>query len=142
MQLKIFEAGRYDEETILIHNPANGKQDFFKEEEFEVVKFLKQNESHTLLALLLPNIGIAKKHHIVVCLKVLAKLKRMQIVDYFSITGKKPVSNTGTLELQIKKEPLQFHGLNTFAAAIFTIFQKVFGSMGPFPLLMLLFLLA
>lgn len=142
MQLKPFEAGRYDEETILIHNPANGKQDFFKEDEFEVVKFLKQNESQTLLALLLPNIGIAKKNHIVLCLKVVAKLKRLQIVDYFSITGIKPVSDTGTLELQLKKEPLQFHGANVFAAALFTFFQKIFSSMGTFPLLLLLFSLA
>src|SRR5687768_17161670 len=103
MQLKNFEAGRYDDNFVVIRNPENGKQELLTEEEFEIAKFLKKNEDETLLALLLPNIGIAKKHHILICLKVLAKLKRMQIIDHFAITGIRPTSETQTLELKVEK---------------------------------------
>ena len=101
MQLKAFEAGRYDDDSIVVCNPVNGKQELFSEREYAVVKFLKQNEKQSLLALLMPNIGIAKKAHIEMCLRVLGKLKRMQIVDYFAITGRAPESNSDTMDLQI-----------------------------------------
>ncbi len=136
MQLKPFEAGRYDDDNIIIGNPDNSKQELFTEAEFEIVKFLKKNEQETLLALLLPNIGIAKKNHIVVCLKVLGKLKRMQIVDYFTITGRHPLSDTGTLELRMPKSSLELHGLNSFAAVLFALVEKL-AWMGALSLLLL-----
>lgn len=142
MQLKPFEAGRYDDETILIRNPENGKQELLTESEFEIVKFLKQNESESLLALLLPNIGVAKKDHIVVCMKVLSKLKRMQIVDNFAITGRKLVSDTGTLELDIGKQKLEVPGVNTFAAVVFGLTEKTLGWLGPYPIILLTLFLA
>jgi CRP-like cAMP-binding protein len=142
MQLKAFEAGRYDDDWIVIRNPENGKQEIFSEDEFEIVKFLKKNENETLLALLLPNIGIAKKNHIVICLKVLSKLKRMQLVDHFALTGRKPVSNTGTIELEVTKERIQFAGLRSLAAVFFAIFERGFSWMGAAPLLLLSLIIA
>lgn len=142
MQLKAFEAGRYDDDSILIRNPENGKQELLTESEFEIVKFLKQNESESLLALLLPNIGVAKKDHIVVCMKVLSKLKRMQIVDNFAITGRKLVSDTGTLELEIEKQKLEIPGLRPIAAVCFGIFEKLLSWAGPLPIFFLTLALA
>lgn len=142
MQLKAFEAGRYDDSFIVVRNPENGKQELFTEEEFEIVKFLKQNEEETLLALLLPNIGIAKKHHIVICLKVISKLKRMAILDYFGITGKQPLSNTGTLEMEVTRRKLEFSGFGGFATALLTLGELAFGWLGAFPLLALTLVLA
>lgn len=130
MQLKPFEAGRYDDDLIVIRNPDNAMQELFSEEEFEIVKFLKQNESETLLALLLPNIGIAKKNHIVICLKVLSKLKRIQLVDHFTITGRKPISNTGTIEMELTKERIQFAGMRSFATVVFGLFERGLGWLG------------
>jgi hypothetical protein len=137
MQLKPFEAGRYDDDSILIRNPENGKQELFTESQFEVVKFLKQNESENLLALLLPNIGVAKKDHILVCMAVLSKLKRMQIVDNYAITGRRLVSDTGTLELEVEKQKIEIPGLASFVAVVFSLFEKAFGWAGPYPLLFL-----
>lgn len=142
MQLKPFEAGRYDDELIVVRNPENGKQELFSNEEFEIIKFLKRNESESLLALLLPNIGIAKKHHIVLCLSVLSKLKRLQIVDLFSLTGKKPLSDTATLELEVTKERIRFEGLRSLVATAFGIFESVLGRLGPVPVFFLALALA
>lgn len=142
MQLKPFEAGRYDEETIVICNPDNGKQELFSEEQFEIVKFLKQNEDETLLALLLPNIGIAKKHHILICMRVLAKLKRMQIIDHFAITGQAPTSDTTTLEIVVEKSKLEVPSLGALAAVLLGISEKTFGRLGGPGVLLFFFLLA
>lgn len=142
MQLKPFEAGRYDDENIVVRNPDNGKQELFTEEEFEIVKFLKQNESETLLALLLPNIGIAKKHHIVICLRVIAKLKRMAILDYLGITGKRPSSNTATLEMEVTRNKIELPRFTGLATAFLTLGELAFGWMGGFPILALTLLLA
>ena len=137
MQLKPFEAGRYDDDFIVVRNPENGKQELFSEEEFEIVKFLKQNQEETLLALLLPNIGIAKKHHIVICLRVIAKLKRLQIVDYLGITGRKPVSETATLEMEVPRKKIEFLGFRALATTILTLSEKALGWIGAFPVLFL-----
>jgi CRP-like cAMP-binding protein len=137
MQLKPFEAGRYNDDSILIRNPENDKQELFKEEEFEIVKFLKENESESLLALLLPNIGVAKKDHIVLCLSVLKKLKSMQIVDYSTITGRKLQSDTGTLELDLGRQKLDLPGARTFAAVCFGVAEKALSWAGPYPLFLL-----
>ncbi len=142
MQLNPFEAGRYDEESIVVANPANGKQELFSEREFAIVKFLKQNEKQSLLALLMPNIGIAKKSHIEMCLRVLSKLRRMQIADYFSITGRKPESNTDTLEMFPAKQRIEFTSLNALAATIYGLFAKMFAPLGPNGLLGLVVVLA
>ncbi len=130
MLLKPFEACRYDDDSIVVANPANGKQDLFSEREYAIVKFLKQNEEQSLLALLMPNIGIAKKNHIVMCLRVLGKLKRMQIADYFSITGRKPVSDTKTMELSLEKQRIELGNLNALAAAMFGIGEKILAPLG------------
>lgn len=137
MQLKAFEAGRYDDSSIVIRNPENGKQELFTEEEFEIVKFLKQNENESLLALLLPNIGVAKRDHIVVCMKVLGKLKRMQIVDYYAITGRKSASQTATLDMDLQREKIKFTGLRSLAASLFAFSDLAFGWMGANLLLLL-----
>lgn len=142
MQLNPFEAARYDEESIVVANPANGKQELFSEREFAIAKFLKQNESQSLLALLLPNIGIAKKSHIEMCLRVLGKLRRMQIADYFSITGRKPLSSTDTVELSTDKQRIEFPSLNALAATIYGISTKILSPLGPNGLLALVVVLA
>jgi hypothetical protein len=137
MQLKPFEAGRYDDNFIVIRNPDNGKQELFSEEEFEIVKFLKKNENETLLALLLPNIGIAKKDHIVACLKVMGKLKRMQVIDNFAITGRKAVSDTATLEMESSGTKLEMLAGNTFVAFCFALGERVFSWLGSYGVLLL-----
>ncbi|RYZ97920.1 MAG: hypothetical protein EOP11_21380, partial [Proteobacteria bacterium] len=142
MQLKPFEAGRYDDESIVVRNSDNGKQEIFSEAEFEIVKFLKQNEDETLLALLLPNIGIAKKHHIVICLRVIVKLKKIQILDYFGITGKQHSSNTATIELEVPKQKLQFRGFPGLATALLTLGEIACSWLGSFPLLLALLILS
>lgn len=142
MELKEFEAGRYDDELIVIRNPNNGKQELFNEEQFEMVRFLKQNESQTLLALLLPNIGIAKKAHILLCMRVLAKLKRMQIIDHFAITGQRASSNTTTLELSAPKNRLEMRSLGGFAAVLLGLTEKTVAKFGPPGVLLFYFLLA
>ena len=142
MLIKPLQAGRYDDETILVKNPENGKQELFKEQEFEIVRFLKQNEQETLLALLLPNIGIAKRDHIVHCMHVLKKLKRMQIVDNFAITGRSPVSNTGTLEMQLEKKKLEIPGLAPFATFLFALSRRVLAWAGPYGVIGVSFALA
>jgi hypothetical protein len=121
MLLKPFEAGRYDDESVVVSNPDNGKQELFSDREYAIVKFLKQNESQSLLALLMPNIGIAKKTHVQQCLRVLTKLKRMGITDYFAITGRKPSSETATIEMPVKKEKIELTSLNTFAITMFGV---------------------
>lgn len=125
MLLKPYEAGRYDEESVVVCNPANAKQELFSDREYAIVKFLKANESQSLLALLMPNIGIAKKTHIDQCLRVLTKLKRMQIADYFSITGRKLSSGTDTHDMMPKKEKIEFTSLNTLAAAAFGVAGRI-----------------
>jgi CRP-like cAMP-binding protein len=130
MQLKPFEAGRYDDEAVVVSNPVNGKQELFTEREYAVVKFLKQNEKQNLLALLLPNIGIATRAHIEMCLRVLRKLKRMQIVDHFSITGRQPSSDTVTTEVKTEKTRLDFPGLNALAATIVGVAGKALARAG------------
>jgi CRP-like cAMP-binding protein len=130
MQLKEFTAGRYDDDYILICNPENRKQELFREDEFEIVKFIKKNEQESLLGLLLPNIGVAKKDHIVVCLNVMRKLKRMQLVDPSTITGKNLTSETRTFELETKKIKVEILGLQSLAAFVFKIFEKIFSWMG------------
>lgn len=137
MQLKPFEAGRYSDETIVIRNPENGRQELFTEDEFEVVKFIKENEDESLLGLLLPNIGIAKKNHIVICLKVLSSLKRIGLVDIFGLTGKKPASNTGTLEMELQRARFELKGLRAPAAAMVTVAERTLGRLGAAPLLVL-----
>ena len=112
MQLKPFTADHYDNSHVLITNPANGKQELFERDEFEIAKFLKQNENESLLALLLPNIGIAKKRHIMICLRVLRKLKRMQILDYYTITGRKNTSDTATVEIGVLRQKIEFYSLH------------------------------
>ncbi|HEY8279963.1 MAG TPA: cyclic nucleotide-binding domain-containing protein [Bdellovibrionota bacterium] len=130
MELKPFEAGRYDEESIVVANPTNGKQELFTEREFAIVKFLKQNETQSLLALLMPNIGIAKKSHITMCLKVLGKLKRIQVADYFAITGRKPLSNTNTVDLPEQKATIEFASLHPLAATVYGIAGKALAPLG------------
>lgn len=142
MHLKQFEAGRYEDQHVVIHNPANDQYELFNNDQFEIVKFLKQNEDETLLALLLPNIGVAKKDHILLCLKVLAKLKKMQIVDYFSIIGKFAQSNTGTVEIAAPKKKLEIGAGKTFSTFVFGVFEKIFSVLGPNGLNLLVFLLA
>lgn len=142
MKLKAFEAGRYDDNHVVIRNPENAKQELFSEEQFEMVKFLKQNEEHTLLALLLPNIGIAKKDHIILCMRVLAKLKRMQIIDHFAITGIRPMSDTATLELRVEKNRLALPSLAALAATIVGLAEKTVGKLGATGVLLFFFLLA
>lgn len=142
MHLKPFEAGRYDDATVAIRNPSTGRQEFFTEEEFEFVKFIKQNESESLLALLLPNIGIAKKDHIVMCLKILSKLKRMGIVDYFGITGLRPSSETATLELPIERQKIRFEGLQALAAVLLGFSEKALAKLGPSGILLFNFFMA
>ena len=46
MLLNSFEAGRYDDDSILVRNPANGKQGLFSDREYSIVKFLKENEHY------------------------------------------------------------------------------------------------
>lgn len=130
MLLKSFEAGRYDEESIVVCNPVNGKQELFSDREYAIVKFLKENQNQSLLALLMPNIGIAKKTHVQQCLRVLTKLKRMQIVDYFSITGRVLTSGTETLDLAPKREKIELTSLNTLAAAAFGFAVKILSPLG------------
>ncbi|MGZ3713596.1 MAG: hypothetical protein ACXVBE_17655, partial [Bdellovibrionota bacterium] len=142
MQLKKFEAGPYDDNTVAIRNPDNGKQELFSEEEFEIVKFLKQNEDQTLLALLLPNIGIAKKKHILICMRVLSKLKRMQIIDHFTITGMRPLSGTKTTEIVVKKNHLEIPSLRALAAVLLGITEKTIAKLGASGVLVFFFLLA
>ncbi len=141
MQLKDFTAGQYDDNYIVICNPENRKQELFKRDEFEIVKFIKKNEQESLLGLLLPNIGVAKKDHIIVCLSVLKKLKRMQLVDVVSLTGKKLSSDTGTVEIDTKKVRLEVSGLQGISAFAFKIFEKALSWTGP-TLFLLLILLA
>ncbi|MCO5142018.1 MAG: cyclic nucleotide-binding domain-containing protein [Oligoflexia bacterium] len=131
MQLKPFELGQYDDEHVVIYNPENRKQELLTIEEFEVVKFLKQNESETLLALLLPNIGIAKKSHIKICVAVLAKLKKLQILDVNTITGRKIESDTATLELELDKKKIEIAGLDAFSALCFGVFARLIRWGGP-----------
>jgi hypothetical protein len=142
MQLKEFTAGRYDDNYIVICNPENRKQELFREDEFEIVKFIKKNEQESLLGLLLPNIGVAKKDHIVVCLNVMRKLKRMQLVDAASITGKKLTTETGTFDLETKKLKIELLGLQSLAAFIFKIFEKTFSWMGSTAFLFLVLIAA
>lgn len=142
MLLKPFEAGRYDEESIVVSNPVNGKQEMFSDREYAIVKFLKQNENQSLLALLMPNIGIAKKTHIDQCLRVLSKLKRMGVTDYFSITGRKSTSGTDTLDILPPKEKIQFTSLNTLAVTIFGFTGKVLAPLRATGLLSLVVTLA
>lgn len=138
MKLKPFEAGRYDDNSIVIRNPATGKQELFSEEQFEIVKFLKQNENESLLALLLPNIGIAKKDHINSCLKVLSKLKRMQVVDNYAITGRPSSSDTATLELeQSGSTKIKFSAGETFFAVCFALGERLFSWLGAHGILLL-----
>ncbi len=141
MQLKAIEAARYDDRFVVIRNPDNWKQELFTEEEFEIVKFLKKNEQESLLALLLPNIGVAKKDHIFLCMAVLRKLKRIQVVDYVSITGRKSLSNTATLEFETQKQKLELLGLRSLAALIFSLGERMLSWLGP-QLLLLLVLIA
>lgn len=131
MQLKPFEAGRYDEDSIVVSNPDNGKQELFSEREYAIVKFLKQNEKQSLLALLMPNIGIAKKVHVEMCLRVLAKLRRIQVADYFSITGRKLTSETATIEIDLKKTPLDVSFAPALAATIYGVANKALKPLGP-----------
>lgn len=137
MQLKPLEAGRYDDEFILVRNPESGKQALFTEAEFEIVRFLKQNEQETLLALLLPNIGIAKKDHINLCLAVIRKLKRLEIVDLADITGKMPTNPTITKssEIDLTRKKFELGGLSALATAFLAIGERLFGWMGTFLLL-------
>jgi CRP-like cAMP-binding protein len=142
MELKAFEAGRYDEESIVVSNPVNGKQELFHDREYAIVKFLKQNEKQSLLALLMPNIGIAKKSHVEMCLRVLGKLKRMQIADYFAITGRKPTSDTVTIELAPEKARLELTSLNALAATAFGVAGRALAPLGHAGLLALVVALA
>jgi len=142
MLLKPLQAGRYDDNSILIQNPDNGKQELFTEEEFEIVKFLKKNEDQTLLALLIPNIGIAKKDHILLCMKVLRKLRRMQIVDVLSIVGRVSASQTATIEIKLEKERLEFQGLKPLAAFLYGVADKALGWMGAMGILIVVGLLS
>lgn len=142
MRLNPFEAARYDDESIVVLNPANGKQELFTQREYEIVKFLKQNESQSLLALLMPNIGIAKKSHIVMCLSVLTKLKRMQIVDYMGITGRQPLSQTTTMDISDIQRRIEFHSLNALAVVIYTLVGKILSMLGQAGLLGLMAALA
>jgi hypothetical protein len=137
MQLKPFEAGRYDEKWIVVNNPTNGMQELFSEREYAIVKFLKQNEQQSLLALLMPNIGIAKKTHIEICLSVLSKLKRIQVADYFSITGRGPGPNTKTLELVPERARLEFTSLNALAVAVQGVAARALAPIGQAGLLAL-----
>jgi hypothetical protein len=130
MQLKAFEAGRYDDDSIVVSNPTNGKQELFSEREYAIVKFLKQNEKQSLLALLMPNIGIAKKTHIEMCLRVLGKLKRMQIADYYSITGRSPESNTMTIDVMPEKTRLELTSLHALATTIYGISVRALAPLG------------
>ena len=139
MQLKPFEAGRYDDHSIVIRNPANGKQELFSESQFEIVKFLKQNEQESLLALLLPNIGIAKKDHILACLRVLTKLKRMQIVDNFAITGRRAASDTATIEIESESDGLRLPAIDSLLTVIFTLGERLFSWLGAYGILFLCF---
>lgn len=142
MQLKNFTAGRYDDNYIVICNPENRKQELFKEDEFEIVKFIKKNEQESLLGLLLPNIGVAKKEHIIVCLSVLKKLKRMQLVDDSSLTGRKLNTGTTTFDLETKKLKFEIFGLQSLAAFLFKIIEKTFSWMGPTVFLLLVLMLS
>ncbi|MGZ3685938.1 MAG: hypothetical protein ACXVCI_18915, partial [Bdellovibrionota bacterium] len=131
MQLKPFEAGRYDEESIVVNNPENGKQELFTEREYAIVKFLKQNEKQSLLALLMPNIGIAKKTHIEMCLRVLSKLRRIQVTDYFSITGRKPSGGeTGTTDVVPEKARIELTSLHALAATAIGVAGKALAPIG------------
>ena len=142
MLLKPFEAGRYDDESIIVSNPVNSKQELFSDREYAIVKFLKANESQSLLALLMPNIGIAKKTHIDQCLRVLTKLKRIQVADYFSITGRKLASGTDTRDMLPKKEKIEFTSLNTLAAAVFGFAGRILAPLGSSGLLAIVVSLA
>lgn len=138
MKLKPFEAGRYDDNSIVIRNPATGKLELFSEEQFEIVKFLKQNEDESLLALLLPNIGIAKKSHITACLEVLSKLKRMQIVDNYALTGRKATSDTATLEMEGSGSmKIKLMAGNSFLAFCFAIGERLFSWLGAHGIMLL-----
>lgn len=130
MQLKPFEAGRYDDESIVVNNPANGKRELFSDREYAIVKFLKQNEQQSLLALLMPNIGIAKKNHIEMCLRVLGKLKRLQIADYFAITGRPPGTGTTTLDLVAEKAHIEFTSLTALATSVLGISARTLAPLG------------
>ncbi len=142
MQLKEFTAGQYDDNYIVICNRENRKQELFKRDEFEIVKFIKKNEQESLLGLLLPNIGVAKKDHIIVCLSVLKKLKRMQLVDVSSLTGKKLNSDTGTVEIDTKKVRLELSGLQGISAFAFKVFEKALAWTGPTVFLLFVLLAA
>lgn len=135
MQLKPFEAGRYDDDSIVVANPVNAKQELFSDREYAIVKFLKQNENQSLLALLMPNIGIAKKTHIDQCLRVLGKLKRIQVADNYSITGRTPVSEAETRDILVPKEKIEFTSLNTFATALFGFSDRILAPLRPTGLL-------
>jgi CRP-like cAMP-binding protein len=130
MLLKPFEASRYCDQSIVVGNPANGKQELFSDRECAILNFLKENETQSLLALLMPNIGIAKKSHIVMCLSVLKKLKRIQVADYYSITGRKPVSDTGTVELPAEKRRIELTSLDALAATVYALATKLLAPLG------------
>ena len=142
MHLNPFEAGRYDQDSIVVRNPANGKQELFNDREYAIVKFLKENEKQSLLALLMPNIGIAKKSHVEMCLSVLRRLRRLQVVDYFSITGRMPLSQTNTLEMNPSKLVIEFPSLNALAATVYGIAGRALSRLGAGPLIGLTVVLA
>jgi hypothetical protein len=142
MLLKPYEAGRYDHDSIVVNNPSNGKLELFSEREYAIVKFLKQNEKQSLLALLMPNIGIAKKNHIEMCLRVLGKLKRMQIADYFSIIGREQSGGTQSLEITLEKTRIEFTSLTALATSVQGIAARALAPFGQAGLLGLVVALA
>ena len=135
MKIKPFEAGLYETNLIVVRNPQNEKQELFTEEEFDVLKFIKKNERHQLLALLMPNIGIAKRHHIVLCLKVLEKLKRLNLVDYMDLLGKSETSKTSTIDMKNMRQVVRLDGLDSLAVTLTEVAAKALAKLKTLPLM-------
>jgi hypothetical protein len=144
MVLQPFEAGRFADGFILVMNPNSRKQDLFTDEEFEIIRFIKYNERETLLALLLPNIGIARKSHIVICLKVVSKLRKLGLLDLESITGRASDDSSTTASTEIEGERLgaELRAARPLAALLFKLSSKALGILGPTALLGLVVALA
>ena len=125
MRFRKYQVDVYDDQSIVIRNPETGAVTLLTDEEASALRYMESVEIGSVLDVLLPEAGIAKKDHISASLSVIAKMKHIGLLDLPAIDARIK-SDTLTMELELSRKKIRFIGLDSLAATLCGLFGKIF----------------
>lgn len=125
MRFRSYQADIYDDQSIIVRNPEDGQLVLLTDEEASALRYMESVTVDSVLGILLPDAGIAKKDHIRASLSAIAKMKRAGLLDLPAIDARIK-SDTMTMEIEISRKKIRFSGLDSMAATIGGLFGRIF----------------